>query len=381
MSDLSSAVGKIRGQEKGSASRVRPARKRTRATPIRISKRTRNVLLVAGAVALVFLMWLSPSVPFIVLGGVALALHISFPIRGLSRFMPRKWAVLTSFLILVGLLIVGIVVLVPIMIGQLVSFISNVPGYGSDIGQFVQAQLQPLYERGLLPSRPEDLMANLGQDLLNYAEGIAQQVLGGISSFISGTFNLLLILFGVFFVAVYLISNSRQVKHTYLRVWPKRYRPDARELWEAVDSSLSRYISGLTLVAFIQGALSAIGLFILGVPYALALGAWVAITSIIPYLGAYLGAIPAVVLALFVSPTTALLTVLLFVLIQTLEGNVLTPRIQGQTLQVPSVLIFLAVIAGGEIGGLIGAILAVPFVAMLRVLFDFFRARLRTTGE
>jgi predicted PurR-regulated permease PerM len=133
------------------------------------------------------------------------------------------------------------------------------------------------------------------------------------------------------------------------------------------------------LVAFIQGALSAIGLFILGVPYALALGAWVAITSIIPYLGAYLGAIPAVVLALFVSPTTALLTVLLFVLIQTLEGNVLTPRIQGQTLQVPSVLIFLAVIAGGEIGGLIGAILAVPFVAMLRVLFDFFRARLRTS--
>ena len=337
------------------------------------------MLLVAGALALVLLMWLAPSVPFMLLGGVALALHISFPVRALSRFMSRRWAVLTSFLILVGLVIVGLVVLAPILIGQLVSFIGNVSGYGSDIGQFVQAQLQPLYERGLLPSRPEDLMTTLGQDLLSYAESTAQQALGGLSNFISGTFNLILILFGVFFVAVYLISNSRQVKHTYLCVWPKRYRPDARELWEAVDSSLSRYISGLTLVALIQGALSAVGLFILGVPYALALGAWVAITSIIPYLGAYLGAIPAVVLALFVSPTTALLTVLLFVLIQTLEGNVLTPRIQGQTLQVPSVLIFLAVIAGGQIGGLIGAILAVPFVAMLRVLFDFFRARLRTS--
>ena len=90
MSDLSSALGKTRGQEKGSASRVSPARKRTRRTPIRISKRTRNVLLGAGAVALVLLMWLSPSVPVMLLGGVALALHISFPVRALSRFMPRK---------------------------------------------------------------------------------------------------------------------------------------------------------------------------------------------------------------------------------------------------------------------------------------------------
>jgi len=83
-----------------------------------------------------------------------------------------------SFLVLVGLVMIGLVVLVPILIGQLISFISNVRGHGSDIGQFVQAQLEPLYERHLLPSRPEDLMANLGQDLLNLAESTAQQILG-----------------------------------------------------------------------------------------------------------------------------------------------------------------------------------------------------------
>jgi predicted PurR-regulated permease PerM len=129
-------------------------------------------------------------------------------------------------------------------------------------------------------------------------------------------------------------------------------------------------------VVFIQGALSAIALFFLGVPYALLLGTWVSITSIIPYLGAVLGAIPAVLLALFESLTTALLTALAFLLIQQLEGNVLTPRIQGQTLRGPSIIIFLAVIAGGEIAGLLGVIFAVPTVAVLRVLFDFFRVRL-----
>ena len=295
--------------------------------------------------------------------------------------MSRGWATLVSFLILVGLVIIALVILVPILMVQLISFISNVPGYGSDSDQFLRAQLEPLYERGLLPSAPEELMSNLGQDLSSLAESTAQQILGAFRDFISGTFGLLLTIFGVFFVAVYLVSNVRKVKANYLLMVPKRYRRDARELWDASDFSLSRYIAGLVSVAFIQGALSAIGLLILGVPYALALGTWVAITSIIPYLGAYIGAIPAIILALYQSPTTALLTILLFLLIQILEGNVLTPRIQGQTLRVPSVLIFLAVIAGGEIAGLLGAILAVPFVAMLRVLFDFFRACLRTSEE
>jgi len=100
--------------------------------------------------------------------------------------------------------------------------------------------------------------------------------------FISGTFNLVLTLFGVFFVAVYLLVNIRNVKATYLRIAPVRYRRDARELWDNFAFSLSRYLSGLGLVAFIQGALSAVALFFLGVPYAILLGTWVSITSIHP---------------------------------------------------------------------------------------------------
>jgi predicted PurR-regulated permease PerM len=128
----------------------------------------------------------------------------------------------------------------------------------------------------------------------------------------------------------------------------------------------------------IQGALSAAGLFLLGVPYALLLGAWVSLTAIIPYLGAWLGAIPAVIVAFTVSPTTALLTALLYLVLQQLEGNFLQPKIQGTALNMPSILIFLAVISGGEIAGLLGVIFAVPALAVLKVLFDFFRARFQT---
>jgi predicted PurR-regulated permease PerM len=131
-------------------------------------------------------------------------------------------------------------------------------------------------------------------------------------------------------------------------------------------------------VLVIQGALSATALFLIGVPYALALGAWVSITAVIPYLGAWLGAVPAVLVAFSISPTAVVLTALVFLVIQQLEGNVLTPWIQGQAIKVPSVLVFLAVTAAGALAGLMDVLFAVPTLAVLRVLFDFFRVRLRT---
>ena len=81
-----------------------------------------------------------------------------------------------------------------------------------------------------------------------------------------------------------------------------------------------------------------------------------------------------------VSLTTALLTALLFLGIQQLEGNFLTPKIRGDTLRVHPILVFLAVIIGGGLGGILGVVVAVPTLAVLRVLFDFIRVRLTTEG-
>ena len=83
-------------------------------------------------------------------------------------------------------------------------------------------------------------------------------------------------------------------------------------------------------------------------------------------------------MAFSISPTAAVLTGILFLAIQQLEGNVLTPRIQAHTIKVPSILVFLGVLVGGSLLGITGVLLAVPTLATLRVIFDFFRVRLRT---
>lgn len=350
-------------------------------TPIRISRRTRTALLVFGLIALALLMWAAPTVPVVLLGGFALALVLSFPVRWLSYLMPRWLEMLITFLLLDGIVSLSFLVLVPILIVQLVSFVKAAPHIATAAQDTLRSLLQPLTDSGILKETPDQFMVRLGRDLLDLAQSVGRQVLGRLVGFVSGTISVALALFGVLFVAVYLLANVRKIKATFLMAAPKRYRRDAAELWESEGVSLSRYLSGLGLDMLIQGAISSVGLFLLGIPYALLLGTWVAVAAVIPYLGAWLGAIPAVIVALTVSPTKAFLTALLYLVVQQIEGNVLQPRIQGHALNMPSILIFLGVIAGGEIAGLLGVIFAVPTLAVLKVLFDFFRARLYTEDQ
>jgi predicted PurR-regulated permease PerM len=336
------------------------------------------VILALGLLALVLLMWAAPTVLVMLLGGFALAMALSFPVRWLSYLMPRGLAILLTFVILIGLGALALLSLAPILIDQLASLIRAAPDIVSQAKSVVRGVVEPLSKLGLWQATPDQLMSRLDQDLVELARNAARQALGSLIGLVSVTFGIALSLFGVLFVAVYLLANVRKLKATYLMVAPRRYRKDARELWDAFAFTLSRYLSGLGLDMFIQGVISSVGLFLLGIPYALLLGAWVSLTAIIPYLGAWLGAIPGVIVALTVSPSKAVLTGLLYLVIQQLDGNFLQPTIQGTALKMPSILIFLAVIAGGQIAGLLGVIFAVPVLAILKVLFDFFRIRLQT---
>jgi predicted PurR-regulated permease PerM len=351
-------------------------------TPIFVPPRVMAILVVLGVAALAYVLYAAPSILIIALGGTTLALLLSYPVRALSRVMPRGMAILMTFVAMIGLVVLALVFLVPLLVRQLRNFILIVPAIANNANEFLIGLIEPLAEGGLLPIPAEDAVAGLVQDLFGRAREIIEGMLGGLVGFISGAFNFGIVIFGMLFVAAYLLADVRKVKAAYLRSAPRRYRRDARELWDAFGVSLSRYLGGLLFVVVIQGVLAGLALWILGVPYAILLGAWVSLTAIIPYLGAFLGAIPAIIVALiFESPTIAVLTVVAYVLIQQLEGNFLTPRIQGQALNLHPIIVLLAVIGGGQIGGLAGVVFAVPVLAVLRVFFDFFRTRLRTSPD
>jgi predicted PurR-regulated permease PerM len=348
-------------------------------TPIPISKRTRAALILAVLVLLGLIVWYVPSVLSTVIGGFALALALSFPVRWLSRIMPRGLAILVTFLVLAGLFVLSVLYLVPLAARQIGSLVDSLPAIANTAERYLQNALGLLQERGLLPGDSDQVASDVRDRLTEAARAVGRTAIGGALNVVLGTVGFALTLFGAVFVGAYLLVDVRRFEAAFLTAAPHRYRRDMKALWEAFGYSLSKYLGGLVLVLLIQGAISAIGLFLLGVPYALALGAFVSAAAIIPYLGAWLSAIPAVLVALTVEgPTTAALTALLFLGIQQLEGNFLTPKIQGDTLRVHPILVFLAVIIGGGLAGIVGVIVAVPSLAVLRVLFDFFRVRLKT---
>ena len=354
----------------------------TEPTPIPVTPRVRTLLVVATLTVAAWLVWAAPIVPRLLLTGAALALVLSFPVRLLTRLLPRAAAIVLVVLAAL-LLLIALLVLIPVVIVQLTDLIAQAPTYIDEAEALLLRGLRELAERGLLTDEPEQVIVQIRQGLVDRAQGTAEQVLAALLNGLTGALGALIQLFGVLFVAVYLLADIGRFKAALLRSTPTRYRDDVESLWQQLAHSLSRYLGGLLISILVQGALATIVLWLLDVEYALLLGLWTAGTAVLPYVGAFLGGIPAVLVALFVSPTTALLTALAYLAINQIEGNLLTPRIQGEAVRVHPLLIFLAVVAGNEVGGLLGAALAVPALAVLRVLVDFFGDRIhvpRRTG-
>jgi len=351
------------------------------ATPIWISRHTRQVLIAAVLAALVLLLVHAPTLVRISIGGWAMALVLSFLVRRLARVMPRGLAIAISMLLAAGLIAVAITVVAPIVFDQLRAFVVAAPGIAHRLEERAPSLMGWLAAHGLMPESPQRLFEQLQQRLLGTVQAFAGRLLGRLGFLVSRAAVVAVSVLGMVFVAAYLLADARRIQAGALCATPHRYRRDVADLWNAFSHTLSRYLGGLVLATTTEGTLAAIALHFLGVPYAFLFGAWVALTAYIPYIGAWMGYAPAILHAFSISNSRGLITLLVCVLINGLVGNVIAPRIHGRTVRVPPLLVFLAVVAGGELFGFLGVVFAVPTVAMMRVLFEFFRARLRVVDS
>jgi len=337
-------------------------------------------LLIAGAALLALVAWSAPAAPAMAVGGFALALVLSFPVGLLGRYLPRSLAIAASFLLLAALLAFAVSSAIPLLSDQLSALFASTPRLIGEAQEALRGLLEPLAERGLVPGDPDELLSGAAAAVAGRLRALVGALPGELFGLAGRTIQLALVALGSVVVAAYMLADARKIKAAYLRAAPRGWRRDALELWDSFGNTLSRYLSGLAFVMFVQGALSAFVLWLLGVPYALTLGAWVALTAVVPLVGAWVGAVPAVLVALSISPAVAGATALLFLAIQQIEGNLLTPRVQGGILRVHPIVVLLSVVAAGQLAGPAGVLLAVPSLAVARVLTDFLRPRLRATG-
>ena len=171
----------------------------------------------------------APSKPVISPGGATLALILSFPVRLLSRLLPRTVAILVTLLALVGLLTTGLLVLLPVLVGQLTDLVAALPSLAPEADRGLRQFLEALHERNLLTGESDVVIDNIRQNIFDRSRSLAQAALTGLLATDSSTFTFTIRLFGMLFEAVYLLIDVRRIKVAYLRLTPHRYRHDTRE--------------------------------------------------------------------------------------------------------------------------------------------------------
>jgi predicted PurR-regulated permease PerM len=215
------------------------------------------------------------------------------------------------------------------------------------------------------------------RDVGKYTNKIVTFVEGAAISIGKTLFSVVLLLV----VSIYMLLDMQRFGGVINRRFPPR--PGEQPLLLSIERSLASYVRGQIALSLIIGASAGIGLWILGAlgllphgqQYALLFGAWVAVTEVIPYLGPWLGAVPAVAYALVVHPISAVWVVLLFLGIHQIEGHVVVPNVMGSALRLHPLLVIFGLAAGAELNGLAGALIALPLLAVGRAIWEFFRDR------
>ena len=184
----------------------------------------------------------------------------------------------------------------------------------------------------------------------------------------------------VFAAGVFIAARPRTYRRGFLLLWPARMRPEITETVDTGGTALRYWLVGQFVSMAIVGTLSTIGLTLLGVPSALALGFIAAVADFVPIVGPIFGAVPAVLVAFSISPTLALWVIALYVVIQLLEGNVVQPLIQSRAVDLPPALTLFALVAAGVLFGPLGVVLATPLAVVALVAVKLLYVR-HTLGE
>ncbi len=171
-------------------------------------------------------------------------------------------------------------------------------------------------------------------------------------------------------ITYYAIKDGDKFKNLFLSLFPKRWRSWLTCTGKEISGIIAGFIQGQLLISLIIAVLETIGLILVGMRYPLILGMIGGLANVIPYFGPYIGAIPAAAVALTVSPMKAVWTILVYIIVQQIDNNFISPKVVEGRLGLHPVATIFAVLAGGEFFGIAGMLFAVPVMAILRVLFN-----------
>jgi len=311
------------------------------------------------------------------LGAFVLGAAIAFLIQpGVGRLtsigLPRVLAIAVMFVAII-LALAGLVLLVvPLGVSEVGQLQVQAPGLAAAAQDRINSlQGSPIEFFGFkidLRGTTETISSHLREYLLGQ---FGNAVSIGLTAL---TTVLQLVL--TFIVAFLLALDAASIRRVLRRFVPSDYRTDFDQIWRRIRKMLYAYLRGQLIIAGLIGILSGIACAVLGLADPVALGLIAGITALVPYIGPFLGAVPAILVGLAASPTKALLIAVAYFIISNVILNFVYPKVMGDAVRLPAILVIVAFIAGFSWAGILGMFVAVPIAATLRILFDHIYPRL-----
>jgi predicted PurR-regulated permease PerM len=321
------------------------------------------------------------QVIFIFLVAALVALVLNPLVRGLEQVhVPRFLGVFVVYLAFVAVVVTVAALVWPPVVHQIRSLATALPSMSDQAGDTV-ASLQRLSDRAGLGV---DVAAQIKSGLTAIADRIPQftgnVVDVGVTLVRQFTYFIIIVV-----LSIYMLLDGRRIGSFIARHFPTRSEADGREYVTSAKTAVVDYVKAQVLLSAVMGAsvgvamwiLSLVGAFPSGGRYALFFGVWAGLMEAIPYLGPVLAAVPPSIVAIFDSPLSALWVIVTFILIQEVEGHILVPVIMGSRFRVHPLVVIFAILAGGEIHGITGMLIAIPLIPLVKETWLFFRPRLQ----
>lgn len=321
-----------------------------------------RVLIIAGVITsfgvLLALFWQSTEVILLVFAGLLAAVFLDGCAEWIGNrlSLSKNWSLVIVLLLIIGVVALIFWFLIPSLQEQIYTMRQQLPAAIERLRQNIEQYSAGSWMLEQLPDNPLEL----GKQSSN----LFGRITGFFSSFLGVAVNVAIVLMA----GVYFAFNPNLYYRGVIKLFPKSSQQRVREVLDTLGITLRSWMLGRLVIMTINGTLTALGLWFLGVPLALSLGILTALFNFIPNIGPFLAAAPAILIAFTQSPTQALYTAILFLIVQNLEGFVLTPLVQQRAVSLPPVLIISAQLLLGILFGFLGVLLAVPITAVVFVL-------------
>lgn len=304
--------------------------------------------------------------PPIILAGVLY--YLLRPIVNiLSKKIPRTISIVIVFLAIVAILTGAVFLIGPELQKQFNNLIENMPAIIQNIQKWVLSLTETKWFMDFQQNDYFSIEKYLNQ-FEQHAEQLIQDIVTKVASTVGFIANTVMILVLVPFVLFFMLKDGKNAPKILEKILPKKQQKEANLVLEDMDNALSSYIQGQLTVSLFVGVFAYIGFLIIGLDYSLVLGSVAMVTNVIPFIGPWIGTIPALIVGLFTSPLKAMLVVIVVVVVQQIESNFISPLVMGKKLKVHPLTIIFVLLVAGNFGGILGLIFAVPVYALLKVI-------------